>query len=156
MGVSGAGKTTVGQALAAATAIPFYDGDDFHPPANVAKMQSGQPLNDQDRAGWLSAIHHFAAESIEQGQSAIIACSALKQRYREQLSSGIEQQVKWVWLAGSYALIRRRMEERKGHFMPPGLLQSQFDTLEPPRQALKVDIEQPLSEIIAYLNRRIR
>ncbi|NBC07815.1 MAG: AAA family ATPase [Bacteroidetes bacterium] len=155
MGVSGSGKTTVGQALAAATGIAFYDADDFHPPANVEKMQAGQALTDQDRAGWLAAIHQFALEQIERGRSVIIACSALKQRYRQQLSAGIEQNVRWVWLDGSYALIRERMEKRAGHFMPPALLQSQFDTLEPPENAWKIDIRQPLSEIIGYLERQL-
>ena len=155
MGVSGSGKTTVGRALAAATGIAFYDGDDFHPPANVEKMQAGQALTDQDRAGWLSAIHQFASQRMEQGHSVIIACSALKERYRQQLSAGMEQEVCWVWLHGSYALIRGRMKKRAGHFMPPALLQSQFDTLEPPENALKIDIRRPLSEIIDYLKRQL-
>ena len=156
MGVSGSGKTTVGKALAAATGIPFYDGDDFHPPANVQKMQSGHPLDDEDRQGWLAAIRDFAAAKLEQGASAIIACSALKAKYRAQLSEGLQKHVQWVWLDGSYGLIRQRMEQRAGHFMPASLLQSQFDTLEPPTHALKVDIEQPLSEIITYLSRETK
>jgi carbohydrate kinase (thermoresistant glucokinase family) len=156
MGVSGSGKTTVGEALATALNIPFYDGDDFHPPENVQKMQSGQPLGDDDRYGWLAAIRDFAAAKVEKGASAIIACSALKAKYRTQLSEGLQQNVQWVWLAGSYDLIRQRMEQRSGHFMPSALLQSQFDTLEPPTHALKVDIEQPLSEIISYISRKTK
>lgn len=156
MGVSGSGKTTVGEALSAELGISFYDGDDFHPPANVQKMQSGKPLDDDDRFGWLAGIRAFAASKIAQGESAIIACSALKAKYRVQLSEGLEQSVQWVWLDGSYELILKRMEERAGHFMPAALLQSQFDTLEPPAQALKVDIEQPLSKIISYISRKTK
>jgi carbohydrate kinase (thermoresistant glucokinase family) len=151
MGVSGAGKTTVGERLGEQLNLPFYDGDDFHPQANVAKMRAGQPLNDADRREWLAAIHQFAQARLQEGQSAIIACSALKQAYRDRLSEGMASQVRWIYLEASYALIRERLEQRRGHFMPPSLLPSQFETLEPPADALRVDAGRPLPEILSYL-----
>ena len=141
MGVTGCGKSTVGKGLAQATGIPFFDGDDFHPKVNVDKMASGQPLNDGDRAGWLESIHRFVVLRLNRGESSIIACSALKAKYRQSLSAGIEAQTTWVYLEGAFDLIKARMDARSNHFMPSALLQSQFDALEPPEDAIVLNIE---------------
>ena len=131
MGVSGCGKSTVGQALSDHLGWEFRDGDAFHPPANVAKMKSGAPLTDEDRWPWLDAITHFIEEKRAAQGHAIIACSALKRVYRERLK-GVYGDVTFVHLAGNRDLIEARMAARKNHFMPLGLLDSQFATLEPP------------------------
>jgi len=154
MGVSGSGKTTVGQRLAAELGWPFYDGDDFHPPANVDKMRQGLPLTDDDRAPWLTALRHLIDGVLEARQSAVIACSALKQAYRNRLA-GPHREVQFVYLKGSYALIRQRMLERHGHFMRAGLLASQFDTLEEPEEALTVDIAQEPGAIVDQIRRTL-
>ena len=154
MGVSGSGKTTIGQKLTAATGIPFFDGDDFHPPANKEKMKAGHPLNDNDRKEWLQSINRLAREQSTK-KGAIIACSALKEKYRTVLSSGIVSPVYWVLLHGSFELIHERMKLRKEHFMPPDLLQSQFDTLELPANAILADIKNPPGEIVADILRRL-
>lgn len=154
MGVSGSGKSTVGKALALHLGIPFADGDDFHPSENVAKMAAGHPLDDDDRKDWLGAIHAYAKKQVQKG-GAVIACSALKQKYREQLMLGIDSSVKWVYLQGDFELILQRMQARRGHFMPEALLQSQFDTLEEPARAIQVSIrhapELILKEILHQL-----
>lgn len=131
MGVSGCGKSTVGQALGAALEWEFRDGDAFHPPANVAKMKSGAPLTDEDRWPWLDAIARYIDETRAQSGHAIIACSALKRVYRDRLK-GARPDVTFVHLAGSKELIEARMAARQNHFMPLGLLDSQFATLEAP------------------------
>lgn len=155
MGVSGSGKTTIAHKLSAATGIPFFDGDDFHPPANKEKMKAGQPLNDTDRKDWLLALNELARSQSQQN-GAIIACSALKEKYRKILSEKIEAPVYWVLLQGSFELIQQRMESRKDHFMPPALLQSQFDTLEAPADATVVDIKNDPEEIVADILRQIK
>jgi len=147
MGVSGCGKTSVGQALSASTGWPFFDGDDFHPQANVDKMARGIPLDDTDRQPWLEALHNLIAEHLSQEQSLIVACSALKASYRVILRGELEN-VRFVHLDGSFDLIYARMQRRSGHYMKAGMLRSQFETLEPPEEALEVSIEQPVSEII--------
>jgi len=129
MGVSGSGKSTVGATLAARLGWPFHDGDSFHPPANVAKMKSGTPLNDDDRRPWLLAIQDFIRTENGAGRNAIIACSALKTSYRALLLHG-DPQVRFAHLHGTRELIANRLLERKGHFMPPTLLDSQLATLE--------------------------
>lgn len=143
MGVSGCGKSTIGQALSKKLEIPFYDGDDFHSTENIAKMTSGHPLSDDDRKGWLEAIHDF---STQQEQSVIIACSALKESYREVLSKDIK--AKWVYLHADFQTIASRMKGRSDHFMPDSLIQSQFDILEPPKNAIEVDATQSIASII--------
>ncbi len=145
MGVSGSGKTTIGILLAKALHIPFFDGDDFHSKENVAKMASGHPLTDADRQGWLNRLNELAKENIQKG--AVIVCSALKESYREVLSSAIESRVTWIFLKGSFKLISDRLHQRKGHFMPSKLLQSQFNTLQVPDDALTVNVA-PKPEII--------
>jgi len=147
MGVSGSGKTTIGKKLSEKTKIPFFDGDDFHSPANKEKMHAGIPLTDEDRAGWLKKINDFVKEQSKKA-GAIIGCSALKEKYRIELSEGITVPLYWIFLQGSYDLIKKRMEERKGHFMPPELLKSQFNTLEVPKDALVMDIAKDPGEIV--------
>jgi 6-phosphogluconate dehydrogenase len=141
MGVSGCGKTTVGALLSQKTGIQFYDGDDFHPKANVDKMASGQALNDEDRKVFLNAINAKMRELKAQNQSAIFACSALKEMYRNWLSIGVEHALRFVYLKGSEALIASRLAERKGHFMPPNLLKSQLEILEEPKSTLSFSID---------------
>jgi carbohydrate kinase (thermoresistant glucokinase family) len=131
MGVSGSGKTTVGKQLAARLGWRFEDGDKFHPAGNVAKMSAGQPLTDDDRWPWLKAIAAEIDRVCAGGEHVVIGCSALKRSYREILVHG-RTDIRLVYLDGTEALIAGRLSRRKGHFMPPGLLKSQFATLEPP------------------------
>jgi carbohydrate kinase (thermoresistant glucokinase family) len=138
MGVSGSGKTTLGQELARHLGIPFLDGDDFHPAENLQKMAAGTPLEDADRLGWLLRLNQLAKS--HKGTGAVIACSALKEKYRELLQSGLQGEVRWIYLLGSYEQIHDRMQKRKGHFMPAGLLRSQFETLEPPSYGIHVPV----------------
>jgi len=145
MGVSGVGKTTIGTLLSSKTGIPFYDGDDFHPEANKNKMAAGHPLNDDDRKGWLTSLNKLSKEKQLQ-KGAIIACSALKESYRDQLKVDIDQMY-FLHLVGEYQLILDRIQQRSGHFMPPELLQSQFDTLETPSKALTFSITMTPEEI---------
>jgi len=154
MGVSGSGKSSVGRELAAQSGWEFRDGDDFHPAANVAKMQAGTPLTDEDRRPWLLAIQGFMRATQTEGRNAVIACSALKESHRRLLLDG-ESWVQFVHLQGSRELIGRRMQERRGHFMPATLLDSQFATLEPPAGALAVDIAPPPAEIATEIIRRL-
>ena len=147
MGVSGSGKTTIGAKLSELTGIPFFDGDDFHPPANKEKMKAGKPLDDKDRVGWLQALHRLALEWATKG-GAIIACSALKESYRASLSENISVPVRWVFLQGDYNLINQRINARKDHFMPTSLLRSQFDILEIPHQAITINIANNPDEIV--------
>lgn len=149
MGVSGSGKSTVGKALAAHLELPFFDGDDFHPPENVAKMAAGNPLDDTDREGWLRRLNQLAVEHLPKG--AVIACSALKESYRGLLEAGLENRVEWVVLLGSYELIHKRMAARSGHYMPPALLKSQFEALEVPAYGIHLDIGLPLEEMMETL-----
>ncbi|WP_420642628.1 gluconokinase [Candidatus Leptofilum sp.] len=156
MGVSGCGKSTVGEALAKAWQRPFFDGDDYHPPENVAKMAAGLPLADADRAPWLASLRQLIDEHLAAGQDAVLATSALKASYRQTLGCHLPN-VLLVHLHGSYDQILQRMAQRN-HFMPPALLQSQFDTLEPPTDALVLDLARPVTtlvlDILAELNRR--
>lgn len=139
MGVCGTGKTTIGTLLASQLHLPFLDGDDFHPAANVAKMSEGIPLSDQDRIPWLENIAQATRED-RLSAGVVIACSALKQSYRDILESNQANQVHWIFLTGDPAIIQERMNQRKDHFMPPGLLQSQLETLEVPTKAIHVNI----------------
>jgi len=147
MGVSGCGKTSVGKALADSLGWDFYDADDFHPPENVAKMASGTPLDDSDRAPWLVALHDMISSSLKADKPGVLACSALKERYRQQLMDGNEG-VQIVYLKGSYDLIWSRMEKRTDHYMKPHMLKSQFETLEEPSNARTIDISMSLDEIV--------
>jgi carbohydrate kinase (thermoresistant glucokinase family) len=147
MGVSGSGKTTIGKRLAEKTGLPFFDGDDFHPPSNKQKMTAGVALTDDDRTEWLVQMNHLAKEQA-QINGAIIGCSALKEKYRAILSSGISVPLYWVFLQGSFELIKNRMEKRKDHFMPATLLASQFDALEIPVDCIKINISDEPDEIV--------
>jgi carbohydrate kinase (thermoresistant glucokinase family) len=147
MGVSGSGKTTIGLELSRRTEIPFFDADDFHPAANKEKMKAGQPLTDDDRQGWLLRLNEMAQQQAKE-KGAIIACSALKEKYRKLLAANITVPVHWIFLQGDYSLIRERLQQRKGHYMPPGLLQSQFDTLEAPGDAMVMDIKNSPDQIV--------
>lgn len=151
MGVSGCGKTTIGQALAAHLDCPFYDGDDFHSPQNVAKMASGIPLDDEDRAPWLASLAELIQEHLQRGQTAVLASSALKKRYRDQLH--VSDAVRFIFLDGDFDLIWGRMQERADHYMKAEMLRSQFAALEPPAQteALRIAVDRPVAEIVAIL-----
>jgi len=140
MGVAGVGKTTVGQHLAAGLGWRFLDADAFHSPESVAKMASGTPLTEEDRAPWLERLRALILEALEAEAPLVLACSALRRAYRERLVVD-PARVKLVYLRGSHELIARRLAERRGHFMPPDLLASQYLTLEAPEDALAVDVE---------------
>ncbi len=150
MGVSGAGKTTIGKRLAQVLGWRFLEGDDFHPPANVAKMSSGQALTDEDRAPWLERLRQAIAEALAQGEDVVLACSALRQAYRERLTVDAAR-VRWVYLWAPREVIAQRLAQRTGHFMPPSLLDSQLQTLEAPSDALRVDVTAGLDEVVATL-----
>jgi gluconokinase len=139
MGVTGCGKTTVGALLAQERGWEFYDADDFHPAENVAKMKSGAPLTDQDRWPWLDRLNALLLDSERQGKNLVLACSALKQAYRDRLVRGCTA-VRLVFLEGEAELIRARLASRRGHYMNPALLASQFAILEPPPDALRLDV----------------
>ena len=149
IGVAGCGKSTIGQQLANRLGWPFYDGDDFHPPANVQKMSEGIPLTDEDRASWLNTLADLIGNLIQHNQSAVIACSALKQKYRDRLH--VAGSVRFVYLRGSYDLIEARLRQRLGHYMNPGLLASQFAILEEPHDALTFDVNPPPEQIVAEI-----
>jgi gluconokinase len=142
MGVSGVGKTTIGSALARRLGCEFLDGDDWHPPENVARMAAGTSLTDADRWPWLDRLNALLRERVARGESAVLACSALKQAYRDRLAAGLER-CEFVFLHGSYDLIRERIAARRHRYMPASLLQSQFAALEPPARAITVDVAQP-------------
>ncbi len=130
-GVSGAGKTTIGRLLAQELGWHFYEADDFHSQANINKMRRGIPLTDEDRSPWLESLRRLIKRSLEAGQNAVLACSALKRAYREQLH--VSDELKFVFLCGDYALIEKQLRKRRGHFMNPELLRSQFADLEEPK-----------------------
>jgi len=139
MGVSGAGKTTIGEALAQRLGWPFIEGDDYHPRENIAKMAAGIPLDDDDRWPWLDRLNAELRAREARGASAVLACSALKRKYRERLTRQLAC-VELVFLHGSLELIRERLASRQHRYMPATLLESQFGALEPPEQAIQVDI----------------
>lgn len=147
MGVSGSGKTRISRALAKALNATLLEGDDFHPPANIAKMAGGQPLTDEDRAPWLSALNAALHHQVARGQDTVLACSALKQRYREQLGQG-GIPLRFVYLRGASWLMARRVQGRKGHFMPASLLDSQFAALEEPADAIVVNAAQSVGRTV--------
>jgi 6-phosphogluconate dehydrogenase len=155
-GVSGSGKTTLGLRVAQVLGYIFTDADDFHSPANIAKMRSGQPLDDTDRADWLAALSQHVQAHLAQRKSVVVACSALRQKYRNQLATDQPGQVRWVHLTGSFDLILARIAARKGHYMPPDLLRSQFDAWEQPTEGLTLDIknkpEALVNTIIQYMS----
>jgi gluconokinase len=148
MGVSGCGKSTVGNQLSQTTGWRFFDGDDLHSPENIAKMSSGRSLTDQDRLPWLREIQGLIDRHLRRGESLIVACSALKQKYREILENGRREQVSFVYLKGDFDLIYQRLSARSEHFMRPDLLRSQFEIIEEPNQVLVIDISDPVGTIV--------
>jgi len=150
MGVSGVGKSTIGEMLSKDLGIPFFDGDDYHPVENIEKMTKGMPLNDKDRAEWLVGLNRLVKDQLN-NNGCILACSALKKHYREILENGIADCNIWIHLYGSYDLIKSRMEGRSGHFMPINLLKSQLETLEEDQNAIKVNINNPPEAILRKL-----
>ncbi len=155
MGVAGSGKTTIGQQLAGELGWDFADADQFHPPANVAKMSVGQALDDTDRAPWLAALRAHIDAQLAAGRDAIVTCSALKQRYRDVLVAD-PARVKLVYLKGSRDILWSRLTGRQGHFMKPAMLESQLAALEEPADALVVDVAGRPEEIIATIRQRLR
>ena len=151
MGVSGVGKTTIGSALAATLGCDFLDGDDWHPPANVAKMAAGHPLADEDRGPWLDRLNAELRAREARGASAVLACSALKQSYRERLTRGLAR-FELVFLHGSFDLIDERLRARQHRYMPPALLESQFSALEPPERAIRVDVALSPDQCVALIS----
>jgi gluconokinase len=150
MGVAGSGKTTVAKLFAEKTGAVFYEGDDFHPASNVAKMRQGIPLTDEDRAPWLRALREMIVNSLRKDELAAFTCSALKAKYREALQ-GRDERVRFVFLTGPSDLIEERLKNRVGHFMPPTQLADQLATLEPPADALTFSIEKTPEEIVREL-----
>jgi gluconokinase len=151
MGVSGAGKTAIGEALARELGWRFIDADDYHPEANVAKMAAGQPLDDEDRWPWLARLNSL----LKAEKQAVLACSALKERYRSRLAEGIGR-VEWIYLKGDFDLIHSRLAQRRHHYMPASLLESQFAALEPPARAITVDVSADVESCVAAIAARLR
>jgi gluconokinase len=149
MGVCGCGKTTVGEALAQAVGCRFLDADDFHPPENVAKMASGMPLTDDDRWPWLDRLAGEMSGILARGKHAVLACSALKEAYRQRLKRAGD--VRIVYLKGDRATIEGRLASRQHKYMPPSLLPSQFAALEEPADALAVDIREPVAAQVSFI-----
>jgi carbohydrate kinase (thermoresistant glucokinase family) len=158
MGVSGSGKTTLGRALARELGAEFLEGDKFHPESNVAKMSRGEPLSDADRWPWLDRLADELASAKSAGRSVVLACSALKRSYRDRLRRGAPG-LRLVFLKGDKALIHERMQARTRHFMPPGLLDSQFAALEEPgpdESPIVIDVTPPVETLVGRLPRLLR
>lgn len=153
MGVSASGKTTIGVQLSEELGWKFYDGDDYHTPANIQKMSEGEPLTDADRQPWLESLRALVLRCLEDEEDAVLACSALKRSYRDLLL--IDERVKLIYLKGSYSLIKERMEKRERHFMKSKMLDSQFKALEEPDSQAAIDISQPPPEVIQEIRRRL-
>ena len=159
MGVSASGKSTIGKALAERLECPFEEGDDLHPQANIAKMRSGHPLDDADRAPWLDRVADWIGRQYRSGEGGVVSCSALKRRYRDRLRQA-DPQLAFVFPDPDRETLRKRLERRKHHFMPPSLLDSQLDTLErpaPDERALRLSgtapIDEEVDEICEWLAR---
>ena len=153
MGTTASGKTTIGSLLAKRLGWDFVDADDFHPASNVEKMKQGIPLTDADREPWLRALHDKIVQWSAEGRNVTLACSALKQSYRDELRAA--RDVKFVYLKGSYELFSQRVLARKGHFAKQDLLASQFATLEEPTDAIVVDAAPPPEQIVAEVRRQL-
>ena len=152
MGVSGAGKSTIAQALAESLSAPFIEGDDYHPRENVEKMSSGQALENSDRESWIAALTQAVNETHHgRGQYCILACSALNVQIREWIDTGLNEPCRYIYLDGSYDLIAARLSKRTDHFFNPALLRSQFDTLDIPEHALKIDINVAQDVIVSNI-----
>ena len=150
MGVAGCGKTTVASLFAKQTGATFYEGDDLHPPENIAKMRAGIPLTDEDRTPWLLALRKIISDSLAKNALTAMTCSALKAKYRELLQAG-DARIQFVYLTASRSILESRLKRRTGHYMPPALLDSQLAILEPPADALTISAEKNPEEIVAGL-----
>ena len=156
MGVTGSGKTTIGELLAQRTGAVFADADDYHPAANKQKMAAGHPLNDEDRQPWLETLNKLMRGWYESAQSGVLACSALKQKYRDTLASGMPHDaLTLVWLDTPKEIIAERLAARHHEFMNPNLLQSQFDTLEPPADALRIVNDRAPEQVVNTILEKI-
>ncbi|MEY2440086.1 MAG: gluconokinase [Verrucomicrobiota bacterium] len=156
-GVSGAGKTTLGRVLAADLGWTFYEGDDFHSQANIDKMQAGVPLTDEDRRPWLNALRGMIERCSAKKENIILTCSALKKSYRSFLR--VNEEVKFVYLRGSYDLVANQLRQRHGHFMNPELLRSQFATLEEPdpaEQVMTIELGRSPRDLVDEINKKLR
>jgi len=154
MGVTGSGRTTVGKVLAKELGWKFYDADDYHPPENIEKMHRGIPLTDEDRKPWLQALAKLIDDARDRGENIVLACSALKHAYQEYLRHHLDV-VRYVCLCGPPEVIQKRLAPRTGHFMNPVLLPSQFEILEPPEDAIRVDVTGTPDEIAGEIRRRL-
>ena len=155
-GVSGAGKTTVGKLLADELGWRFIEADDFHPAANIEKMRNGHPLNDEDRWPWLECLRNQIEQLLAAGKNAVMACSALKRAYRDRLRAG--DNIKFVFLRGDYALVEKQLRGRRGHFMNPELLRSQFDDLQEPKpdeKVLTIELGATPAEIVEKIKTKL-
>ena len=154
MGVAGSGKTTIGERVSQTLGIPFYEGDDFHPAENIAKMSSGIPLDDNDRVPWIDAI--VSALNAERSTDAVVACSALSRFVRERIRGGLEEPAKFIWLTGRPEVIEERLRKRGQHYMKAGMLASQFAALQIPQTAQQVSVEQSIEDVVAQVIQIIR
>jgi carbohydrate kinase (thermoresistant glucokinase family) len=150
MGVAGSGKTTIGRVLSEHLGLSFHDGDDFHSPGNIKKMTSGEALTDEDRDGWLSTLSHL----IKDKEDVVLACSALKRSYRDRLRES-DSSLLFVFLDVSVEIAKDRLRARGDHFMPASLIISQFSALERPRDAIRIDAEQPVAAVVRDLKGRL-
>ncbi len=149
IGVSGCGKSTIARNLSKSLGIPYFDADDYHPKENIEKMKNGQALDDSDRASWLATLSSHL-QQWDKNKGAVLACSALKEKYREVLSKGLKD-CHWVFLSGDYELIYNRMTKREGHYMNEQMLKSQFEALEIPSYGIHIDINKSPEEIIKII-----
>jgi gluconokinase len=154
MGVSGSGKSTIGRALALRLNARFIEGDDFHPPANIAKMSHGMPLTDEDRWPWLEALRQELSGAVYRGETVVLSCSALRQVYRDRLGLGLPG-LTWIYLKGDREALLRNFAKRSDHFMKANMLDSQLRTLEEPVDAIVLPCEGPVDELVDHAVRRL-
>lgn len=154
MGVSGSGKTTIGKRVSQELGVPFYEGDDFHPPENIAKMSSGIPLDDKDRVPWIDAL--VSALNERESKDAVVACSALSRFIRERIRGGLKDSAKFIWLTARPEIIEERLRQRGQHYMKAGMLASQFAALQMPQTARQVSVERPVDEVVAEVLQVVR